>query len=331
MIVLKSLQKYGKRITFIFSSLNLVVFLFVSISVWGVGPLGDKVSQQSLFERRDFWLAGIRMFFSNPIGGVGLDGYGDWFHRMRTPSSSMPVGSRSWTNSPHSQIIEYFSFGGVFLGCSYILMVSWLVILAIKSLRESKNSNTKALAAIVFMALVIQAQISMHSVVLNSWMWFMAGALVGLNRNAVNHEKSLNRRVAKNESRLQSGQFTMIPTLILVGSMLGFGLVAPLLASDYNFSKALRQGDSRQIFQAANSIFLHDQYALVAASIFASSSQRENALLLLDQVHSRNPDNVIVLYLIRDLITDKADGAMLLQSKIHELDPYGPYAVPENR
>ena len=327
-VLSRFLFKRSRRLfAHLFMLTSTALFIFISISVWGIGPLGSKLEQASLYYRRDYWLAGLKMFQQNIFTGVGLDGYGDWYHRTRSLSSTMQLGSSDWTNSPHSQIIEYLAFGGAFLGFAYAVLII-IITRGIVILIKSKSIDTDIFTImLLFLALFVQSQISMHSVVLNSWMWFFAGIILNRARiiSVKNRDESGLRNSASLIRKTEAPSRLMTP-IFMIGAILGALIAMPAYIADTRFSQAIQSRDSKKIFVASVGPFSSDTHGQFASLLFTSSGQKENARRLLRQIHERNPDNVITLYLMLDFSPLGSKEYENIKRKILILDPLGRFS-----
>ena len=70
-----------RAIYLVFSVIGFFVVLFGTLNK---GFLAKYLYQESVTFRGDYWRAGQNMTLENPIFGVGLDSYGDWYRRSRT-------------------------------------------------------------------------------------------------------------------------------------------------------------------------------------------------------------------------------------------------------
>ena len=111
--------------------------LFVGISIFiailGLlqkGPLRTYLYQESISFRGDYWKAAFKAFTHNPITGVGLDSFGNWYSFYRSSIAATRHGPDIVTNSAHNIFLDYAASGGIFLLCSYLLLC-FLVIRSI--------------------------------------------------------------------------------------------------------------------------------------------------------------------------------------------------------
>ena len=88
------------------------------LGVFGIlnkGPLAGALYQDSVTYRGDYWRAGWKMTTENPVFGVGLDSYGDWYRFARTEVAALRRGPDVTSNSAHDVFLDISSNGGFLL------------------------------------------------------------------------------------------------------------------------------------------------------------------------------------------------------------------------
>jgi hypothetical protein len=75
--------------------------VLVSLGSLNSGPLASILYKDSVTYRGDYWRAGWKMSLENPLFGVGLDSYGDWYRRARTIEATLRRG-------PDEGLLQWF-------------------------------------------------------------------------------------------------------------------------------------------------------------------------------------------------------------------------------
>jgi len=78
--------------------LALIGFVAVLVGTLNKGPLASLLYKDSVTYRGDYWRSGWKMTIDNPIFGVGLDSYGDWYRRSRTIEATLRRGPEITSN-----------------------------------------------------------------------------------------------------------------------------------------------------------------------------------------------------------------------------------------
>lgn len=144
------------------------------------GPLTSYLYKTSVSLRGEYWQAGINMGLSNPLTGIGMDGYGNFYRQERDAGAIILPGASVVTNAAHNVIVDFFAYGG------YPLLIAYLFFLGLGTraiflmIRRQRNFDS-VFAAISVSWICYQSQsiISINQIGLAIWGWILTGALVG--------------------------------------------------------------------------------------------------------------------------------------------------------
>ncbi len=129
--------------------------------------------------RSNFWLAGTRQFFSNPLIGVGPDQYGNHYEQYRTLEDVQKY-THILSNDAHSASVQTLATVGI-LGTLALLFLLALVIRSIFILWDSEKVNRKALYIIglyIFVYLT-NSFVSPFTLPHKYLFWAICGFLIG--------------------------------------------------------------------------------------------------------------------------------------------------------
>ena len=244
--------KFQKAIVVAYSTLLGFGFLAVLTGSLNAGPFASLLYKDSVTFRGDYWQAGWKMTIENPVFGVGLDNYGDWYRRSRSIEATLRRGPEIVTNAAHNVYLDMSSFGGFPLLIAYSCLMILVAISSWKVIKRAKEFNAP-FAGLVGAWLAFQAQsiISINQIGLAIWGWVLSGLIVGYeiktrDLELVVTKKSANKSPAK---RLQTSPGTSIA--LFVGLSLGvLAGMSPYMASA-KYKGALETGDPTIIQQAA--------------------------------------------------------------------------------
>jgi O-antigen ligase len=159
---------------------SLIGFIAVLLGTLNKGFLAKYLYQESVTFRGDYWRAGQQMTIENPIFGVGLDGYGDWYRRARTLEATLRRGPDIFSSSAHNQLFDISSNGGLLLLGTYLVILGLVVRAIIRVLRRESAYNWKFTAVFVaWFTYQLQSLISVNQLGLGVWGWTLAGLLIG--------------------------------------------------------------------------------------------------------------------------------------------------------
>jgi len=85
----------SKGLGYSYLALGIVGFVSVLFGTLNKGPLASLLYKDSVTYRGDYWRAGWKMTVDNPIFGVGLDSYGDWYRRSRLKTFTAEIKTRA--------------------------------------------------------------------------------------------------------------------------------------------------------------------------------------------------------------------------------------------
>lgn len=252
---------------------SAVVGLLAVAGMLQIGPLTKYLYKTSVSLRGEYWQAGINMGQANPLTGVGMDGYGNYYRQARDASALILPGPTVVTNAAHNVIVDFFAFGGYPLLISYLFFLFFgfrSIILHV--LRYRKFDPTFTALSVAWLCYQSQSIISINQIGLAIWGWVLTGALVGYeyaNRNenvlATKTEKQL--KIAKKETSFS-------PTLIAgLGAVLGAIIVVPPYNADISWRNAIASQKLEQVEKALTPSYLTP----------SDSARLAGAVMLLEQ------------------------------------------------
>ena len=169
-----------KRIAFV-SAVTIVTGAFmVILGMFRFGPLESLVYKDSISFRGDYWRAGLRMFYDNPVFGVGFARYGDFFREYRDLKQVSRRGPTFTSDQSHSVYIDFFATGGVIVGALYLTFIGLVTFFGIRNILGSINKQTRRVNAVmlaIWFAYLAQAFISIDQITLAIWGWLVAAVI----------------------------------------------------------------------------------------------------------------------------------------------------------
>ena len=246
----------------VLSYLALGVSFFVGglvfLALFNVGPLSGLLYKASLTARGYYWQAAIRMIQENPILGVGLDSYGDWYRRTRSLEAYNWLPTQ-YSDSAHNVYLDIAAGGGIPLLLVYFSLMVLVVVIAIKELKtlQTFDSFFAALLAI-WVGFSAQLLISINQIGIAVWGWIATGLLIGYhNRNREISESLISTQPKTKkikgyksnfrETTLRSEAVVSIAIGLSVGCLMGL----PTYIGAARYFTALSSGEVQSIERAA--------------------------------------------------------------------------------
>ena len=268
-------------------------FVVVGVSVVGVfgilnkGPLASYLYQVSVTYRGDYWRAGWKMTMDNPLFGVGLDSYGDWYRFSRTEAAALRRGPDVTSNSAHNVFLDISSNGGFLLLGAYLLIMGLIVRSGLRVLRKSKDFDAVGVGLVsAWLAYVIQSVISINQLGLAIWGWVLGGAIIG-------YDLYRDRPVAPKISVKKGQRPEQVPAAVVLtgtlGIVFGFAMSVWPMAQDMSFRKALESSDGAKIEIAAQEFPRVNYYLVYSAQIFNENKVEDKAMKMARLAIAQNP------------------------------------------
>jgi hypothetical protein len=324
------------RFTALATSLYSIVFLAVgtlaALGALQIGPLTQYIYKYSVSLRGQYWLAGWNTGMENPIHGVGMDGFGDWYRRSRDIQALTTPGVNTVVNAAHNVFLDMFAFGGWPLFLTYIAVVLLAGISLIRVVLRGKQYDPIFVAiSVAWLGYQLQSLISINQIGLAIWGWVLTGALIAYERNTRNpivEEEASSRPVQKIKGKRRSQSTVVGPGLVAgVGMVIGAIIVSPPLASDAKWRSA-QVAQSVPLLEASlTPSFMNPQNTtryLVSIQAFEGSNLTELAYKYAQAAVKFDSDNFElwkVFYLIQ--ASTPEEKALALEN-MKRLDPLNP-------
>jgi O-antigen ligase len=295
--------------------------LFASLGLLGLIGLGPMVGlleseTTTLRFRFYFWQAAIKMFMSNPIYGVGLDSYGDWYRVSRSDSAYFGGDVGESADSAHNLLLDYAATGGVLLFIFGLLLLALSTKSALSILYfKNSSSDNSALApySLGFIGFLIQSMVSPISIGLLVWGFLLAGLVFG--RNIEFKERNLSQKFMRTRT---DSRFTAIYALLV---FLSFTLAIMPISKEY---RILRAQKSENSINLVNSLAAFPRSAYLyreGVSILENARYYGPATKLALRGVQDFPRDYRLLYLVTKLSAIDSETKKALQIQLDEIDP----------
>lgn len=250
-VFVSALYLYFKKLWLIFSTLLFlsgIGFVLFILGLLDRGPLSTYIFQYTLPIRLQYWQAGLSMLKENPLTGVGLNSYGDWYRASRDADALITPGPNVTTNVAHNVYIDFASNGGILLGLSSVLLFSTVLYFAFKTIRNLKTYDSLFISTfVVWLLYSIQAFFSIDQIGLSVWGWTLGGALIGISKlkfanSVVNAEKSKKpSNLSKDTELLRSETRALVPQFIFFWIFIAIAWLP--FKADLDWAEARRSGN----------------------------------------------------------------------------------------
>ena len=290
------------------------------LGILNKGPLASYLYQDSVTYRGDYWRAGWKMTLDNPLFGVGLDSYGDWYRFSRTEAAALRRGPDVTSNSAHNVFLDISSNGGFFLLIAYLLIIGLVIKSAVRVLRKSGGFDAVGVGLVsAWLAYLVQSIISINQLGLAIWGWVLGGAIIG-------YDLYKDRPDAPRAKRKAGKRPEQVPASVVITGALGLvmGFVVSIwpVTQDISFRDALESGDALKIESATDKFPGSGYYYIYGAQILQENKLDDKALEMAKKAIEINPRdfNAWKLLAANPKISESERAAAI--AKMKELDPF---------
>jgi O-antigen ligase len=327
-------HSFGKAIT------SLVISVFIGIIVFtgtmGFGPL-SFMRQETVIYRLDYWKAGINMLFQNPLNGVGIDSYGDYYRTYRDIEAVTRTGPQRVTNTAHNIFLDVASGSGAIAGLLFLVL---FLLTAISIYRGLKN-NSRNIEFITFSAIwigfVVFCLISINQIGVGVWGFIFTGTIVGFvnkyGKNDTLDEKKVKLRKEKvqieKSNRLSASSLLSngpsLKPLTLVTSIFCsfiFAIVSAIPnAVDARYLKAIQSQNSEIALSLFDNIGTQGFHNEQVISLLLAQGKYEKAFEMAQRLIDKNPQSWLAWVTIFQGEASSDRNRVLAAEKLIQLDP----------
>ena len=323
----RSKFKFVTKPALILSGIGAV---FVALGSLNSGPLASLLYKASVTYRGDYWRAGWKMTVENPIFGVGLDSYGDWYRRTRTLEATVRRGPEITANAAHNVLLDFSSNGGFPLVIIYLALMVLVVISALRLLKRS-NRFDPAVAGLIAVWIAYQAQsiISLNQLGLAVWGWIISGLIIGyeINTHTPEQPQEVKAPVGKGRTAAKAiSEKVSAKTLVamVAGGAVGLLVGLPPFLASTQYKSALESSDAAIIENAAylwpDEAIRYGQIALV----LQANKLDAQAQAVIDKALVKFPNEFGLWSLAAKLSTATPEQIAEAKAQMKRLDPFNP-------
>ena len=318
------INQRNRALGYSYAGLAFVGFIAVLVGTLNQGPLASLLYKESITFRGYYWRAGWKMTLDNPIFGVGLDSYGDWYRRTRSIEATIRRGPDVTSNAAHNVFLDISSNGGFPLLLIYLAMMVLVVVSSVKVIKRSQEFNAGFVGILgAWVAFQAQSIISINQIGLALWGWVLSGLIIGYEASTrgthIVVEKQKGKSAAKPAEKTASTTVSMFIGLA-VGALVG---MPPYLASA-KFKGSLESG-SPSVIQEAAYLWPTDSSRMIQVAMGLNENNlNEQALQVAVDAAERFPDNYFVWATLNSMNIASETQKQQAMAQMKRLDPLNP-------
>jgi O-antigen ligase len=314
----------SRKLGYSYFALAIVGFLSVLVGTLNKGPLASLLYKDSIAYRGDYWRAGWKMTLENPIFGVGLDNYGDWYRRSRTIEATLRRGPDVTSNAAHNVFLDISAYGGFPLMLIYAALMALVIISAVKVIKRSQGFNAGFVGLVAgWVAFQAQSIISINQIGLALWGWVLSGLIIGYEIKTRGGDAIVEKKSGRSATKpVQASAATSLA--MFVGLLLGVLIGIPPYLASAKFKGALETGNPVVVEQAAY-IWPVDPSRMIQVAITLNDNKLESEALTvaLDAV-KRFPNNYLAWAALSFMKSATAEQKAQALAQMKRLDPLNP-------
>jgi O-antigen ligase len=295
---------------------NVFMILFGVLGTLNKGPLAKFLYEISIADRGYCMNAGLNMIKSNPVFGVGFDGYSDLYRLYRSDNAVIKKGTDALCDTAHSVVLDIATFGGLPLLFIYLALLILVIISIIKVVSREKSFNSAFVAVCgVWVGYQVQSVISINQIGIGLWGWILSGFIIGYEISG----RRANTEIQTNNSPKYK---ILLPT---IGLVIGLFIGIPNYVYGVKFSLAFKTLDAAKIVNASTSK-PYNQYPMWIASYqLLKSNLPKESLIVAQKLVNEFPNSYDGWRIIHSNPTTSAQLKAIALEQMKRLDPLNKY------
>ena len=314
------------------ATVSLFFTVFLTFGVLGmlqIGPLQNYLYKDSVSVRGFYWRAAIEMFKSNPLLGVGLDNYGQFFNIYRTYDYPLRYGFEVTSSNAHNTFLQHFATGGLLFGLSYLILQICVLFYAVKMLTTCETQYLKFILPIFCGWLTFQAQslVSIDNIAISVLGWLFSAIIIGLGSGSelLKQALSSSSRASGEAKQVITSYVMTILVLIFCTFLFRVETSAIYMRGIYNPSnsennKLVLENGQKFFTLPFNNINYQNQVGVY----LASSGYPNQAVELLKKSLDNTPNSLDTLNVLANIYESAKQPSFAIpyRVKIAELNPW---------
>ena len=326
---------FFKSISFLISSITIGVFGLAGTA--GFGPL-SILQQETVLYRLDYWQSGLNMLIFNPLNGIGIDSYGDFYREFRSLEAVTRTGPQRVTNTAHNIFLDVFSGSGLIAGLLFVAIMLLPASAALKSLKMNFKDDNFSVMVALWLGFIVFCLISINQIGVGVWGFLFTGLITGTMANyhsefkAVEGQENLGRsksgkvNAGRNqglEPNFKNSQNSKLAE-VLLSLLLAFVVFVIALipnVTDARFLAAIRNPDLSRALELVNDEGVQDFHKEQLIRRLAEQNKQEDSLRLALEVIDKNSRNWQAW--VEIMVNEKASNAQKEEAakRLIALDP----------
>ena len=293
---------------------GFVSAVFAILGMLNMGPMSGYLYKVSVQSRGDFWRAAFNTANDNPIFGVGLDSFGDYFLKYRDQIAANHSFAE-YTDNAHNFFLEHAATGGypsAILNLLIVLSVLFAFMIIQRDIKKFDVTIVSLFSA--WAAFQMTTVISPGNLVTMYWNAIISGAIIGIAKSVSSNQVST--------SKVSDNQVKSFSLINFIFSVTALVIMFPVFNVDRLQLTGMQTGDANLVMRATTSYPESTvRYSLISRELLNSGLNQQSLELARAGVEF-NPHSAGLWALV--LVNPNAPMSERLEAKerILELDPF---------
>ena len=321
-------QSKWKRLSIPYALMSLLGIIAIALGSLNKGPLASLLYKDSVTYRGDYWRAGWKITTENPLLGVGLDGYGEWYRRARTVEATLRRGPDVTSNAAHNVLLDLSSNGGFPLLGAYLLLISLVLVSVWKVLRRHQKFDPYFAALIgAWVAYNAQSIISLNQIGLAVWGWVLGGAIVGYAKYGSEEQAKVATSNKRTRSASEIAKTKISPAAsiaVFIGLIVGALAGLPPYVASSQYRSALESGNVNTIVDAGYISPLDVSRLGQVAATLRDNNLADQALPIIQDAVTSFPNAYEAWRILASMSNASPAQVEKAKREMKRLDPHNP-------
>ena len=317
------------KLALVLSGIGAVGGGLVFLGLINAGPLANFLYKDSLAARGFYWRAALKMVMEHPFLGVGMDGFGDWYQRMRSPDY-VAKNFLSVSNTAHNVYLDIASSGGFPLIAAYFAILTLVIISIVKVVKRSTGFDVYFVTVVgAWVAYQAQAFVSINQLGLAIWGWVLSGLIIGYEINARTNEAAdispMGHKQKMKKTKTSNQPLSSTALVSAFGGLVIAALVAiPPYYVNASFYSAIKSGDIKAIQAAAYLKPIDERRLKNLAGILLNNNNNAEAIVVIRDAVVNYPDSYDLWKMWSTTPTATPSDLATAKAQLKRLDPFNP-------
>ena len=327
--ILWLLMNQRKKLALAMTGIGAVGGGLVFLALINAGPLASFLYKSSLAARGFYWRAAVEMVIGHPFLGVGMDGFGDWYKRTRSPDY-VANNFLSVSNSAHNVYLDIASSGGFPLIAAYFAILTLVIVSIVKVVKRCTGFDVYFVAVVgAWVAYQVQAFVSINQLGIAIWGWVLSGLIIGyeINTRTIKAVDSspMNHKQKMKKTKTSIQPLSSKAILSTFGGLIIAALVAiPPYYANASFYSAIKSGEIKAIQAAAYLKPIDERRLKNLVGILLNNNYNTEAIAVIREAVVNYPDSYDLWNMWLTIPTASAEELATVKAQLKRIDPFNP-------